>query len=210
VPGWHFGDDPPDERAELEAEGGERQARSVLLLARFSRHSMESARLKPSQVLFLHRIAMRRILPTAGELRTRSDLKIEGSMHLLPPHKEVPALLQDACDFVNAQTGVPPLAVAAYILWRICWVHPFEDGNGWTARAVSYLVLSQRLGMELPGKHPIPQRIKYAPIAYQRALEAADAAWARKVLDVSVLQNLLTFYLIAQLNDDPPGLPPGA
>jgi Fic family protein len=86
---------------------------------------------------------------------------------------------------VNAQVGTPPLFVAAYILWRICWIHPFDDGGGRTARAVSYLVLSQRLGMVLPGEHPIPQRIKAGRIAYHRALEAADVAWARGQLDVS-------------------------
>jgi len=74
------------------------------------------------------------------------------------------------------------------VLWRICWIHPFEDGNGRTVRAASYLVLSMRLGFELPGKLPIPARIKHAPIADMRALEAADAAWSRGVLDVSAMQ----------------------
>ena len=56
-------------------------------------------------------------------------------------------------------------------------------------RAASYLVLSARLGFELPGRLPTPARIKHAPIAYTRALEAADAACAVGVLDVSALKN---------------------
>ena len=98
--------------------------------------------------------------------------------------------------------------LAAYVLWRTCWIHPFDDGNGRAARAASYLVLSLRLGFELPGTRAIPARIKYAPIAFWRALEAADMAWASGTLDVSRLQTLLAFYLEAQLDDDPPSLPP--
>ena len=127
---------------------------------------------------------------------------------MLPPHEDVPVLVAEACELVRARWDEDPLFLAAYVLWRICWIHPFDDGNGRTARAASYLVLSVRLGFELPGTLPIPARIKHAPIAYMRALESADAAWARGVLDVSAMQELLAFYLEAQLNDDPPSLPP--
>jgi fido (protein-threonine AMPylation protein) len=208
--GWTLGDDADDdEEALLAAEGGKAQARVVLLLLRLSRRNAYFLPLQRETICVLHREAMSRLLPDAGELRTRSDLAIENSRHVVPPHAEVPRLIDEACVFVNAQPEeADPLFVAAYILWRICWIHPFDDGNGRTARAVSYLVLSQRLKMELGGEHPLPQRIKFAPIAYVHALEAADAAWLRGTLDVSNLRRLLEFYLEAQLRDDPPGLPP--
>lgn len=101
-----------------------------------------------------------------------------------------------------------PLFLASYVMWRICWIHPFDDGNGRTARAASYLVLNIRLGYELTGNIPIPSRIKHAPRAYWRALEAADHAWRQGTLDVSVLQGLLDFYLTAQVAEQPPSLPP--
>jgi Fic family protein len=177
--GWHFDDDhPPDKRTLLEAEGGRAQARLVRALVRIALR-VPGFRLAPGTIRVLHRQAMAQLLPTAGEFRARSDLEIRGSRHVPPPHEDVPRLLADACDVVNARAvDEDPLFAAAYILWRICWIHPFDDGNGRTARAVAYLVLSQRLDMELPGKHPIPERIKYAPLAYVRALEAADEAWA--------------------------------
>jgi Fic family protein len=121
---------------------------------------------------------------------------------VLPRHEDVPELVTEACDLVHERWDEAPLFLAAYVLWRICWSHPFDDGNGRTARAASYLVLSVRLGFELPGRLPIPARIKHAPIAYTRALEAADAAWSRGVLDVSGMQELLAFYLEAQLKDE--------
>ena len=151
---------------------------------------------------------MQGILPSAGALRTRSDLEIAASRHQPPPHEAVPRLLEEMCREVAARQNDDPLFLAAYVLWRICWIHPFDDGYGRTARAVSYLVLSVRLGQELPGSRPIPIRIKYAPRAYVRALEAADAACARGALDVSVLQALLVFYLRAQIAEEEPSLPP--
>ena len=208
--GWRFDDDLTDERTLLEAEGGRAQARLVRSLVRMALRG-PGFRLRPGDVCELHRHAMANILPTAGTFRERSDLEISGSSHAVPPHEHVPHLVAEACDFVEAsRSSKDPLFVAAYIMWRICWIHPFEDGNGRTARAVSYLVLSQRLNMEIPGARPIPQRIKHAPRAYVRALEAADAACLRGELDVSQMQKLLAFYLEAQLRDDPPGLPPGS
>ena len=50
--------------------------------------------------------------------------------------------------------------------------------------------------------------MKVAPIAYRRALEAADAAWSQGQVDVSEMEKLLAFYLQAQLLDEPPTLPP--
>src|ERR1700691_2453032 len=40
--------------------------------------------------------------------------------------------------------------LAAYILWKLNWIHPFADGNGRTARAVSYAVLCIKLDGLLP------------------------------------------------------------
>jgi Fic family protein len=213
--GWgSFDDDEPSERELLEGANGRTQARFVRTLIRESVRLSSSARsvrtIDPALVCELNRLAMAGLIPTAGQLRPRSDIKIAGSRHAPPGHEQVPDLLKAACDEINAQPNGDALSLAACILWRICWIHPFEDGNGRTARAVSYLVLSERLGLELPGALPIPARIKFAPIAYTRALEAADLAYAQGRLDVTQLEKLLAFYLEAQINEDPPGLPPSA
>jgi hypothetical protein len=213
--GWGWGDDEADERAVIEAENGRAQARIVMVWIRATSRLRKKSelvaalRLTPAKVSLLNAVAVQGLVETAGLLRTR-DLEISGSRHVVPPHEDVPRLLQEACDFVNREPFGDPLFLASYILWRICWIHPFDDGNGRTARAVSYLILSQQFGLELPGEHPIPERIKLAKIAYWHALEAADAAWAAGRLDVSELQRLLAHYLRAQLLDEPLGLPPGS
>jgi len=207
VGGW--GNDDPDEAEIREAEGGLLQLRVVRQWVRQSLRSPAYQTLTPRMILRLHRVAMQDILPSAGRWRT-SDVEIFGSRHEPPPHADVDRLVQDACDFINeyeTEDGDAVMFLSAFIMWRIAWIHPFDDGNGRTARAVSYLVMCQRLGKELDGEHPVPQRIKYAPIAYARALEAADRAWASGDTDVSRLQHLIEFCLAAQLRDDPPTLP---
>ncbi len=209
--GWGFDDDEVDERTLLAAGNGRRQARLVQtwVLLHLRPNARRDYVVDTNRLCALNGIAMHRLMPTAGQLRQHDGIEIGGSKHIPPPHADVPRLLEEACAYVNQQVDSDPLHLAAYFLWRVCWIHPFEDGNGRTARAGSYLVLSCRLRQELPGAHPIPHRIKSAPIAFYQALEAADRAWLQGRLDVSELQRLLEHYLEAQLRDDPVGLPPG-
>jgi fido (protein-threonine AMPylation protein) len=46
-----------------------------------------------------------------------------------------------------------------HLMWRINWIHPFDDGNGRTARMASYAVLCVLLGYELPGTKAIFEQI---------------------------------------------------
>ena len=83
-----------------------------------------------------------------------------------------------------------PIHLSAYVMWRINWIHPFTDGNGRTARATSYLVLSVGTGTLLPGTRTIPEQTIANCAAYYAALEEADEAWKeRNVLDLSAMEN---------------------
>jgi len=79
------------------------------------------------------------------------------------------------------------------------WIHPFADGNGRTARAVSYVVLSIKLDSLLPGTPTIPEQIASNKEPYYKALEEADRAWAARKIDVSSLEELLASMLANQL-----------
>jgi hypothetical protein len=90
--------------------------------------------------------------------------------------------------------------LAAFILWKMNWIHPFADGNGRTARAVSYVVLSIKLDSILPGTPTIPEQISTDKGPYYTALEVADAAWkATNEVDVSRLEQMLGGMLAKQL-----------
>lgn len=208
--GWGNDDDldvARAQRAAQEAENGLRQARYLVELVRAAVDQVAPLQLVASTICELNRLAVEGVMATAGRLRVRSDVEIGGSSHVLPPHEDVPALVDQMCSFVSEHWDRDALFLSAYVLWRLCWIHPFDDGNGRTARASAYLVMAARLGFEPPGERPVFARIKHAPIAYHRALEAADKAWSRGTLDVSQLQSLLAFYLDAQVRDLPPVFP---
>ncbi len=104
------------------------------------------------------------------------------------------------CDYVNDNwEKSSPLHLASYALWKLNWIHPFTDGNGRTACAISYLLLCLRLGYRLPGTNTIPEQIAKDKTPYYKALEAADKAWAGKKIDLSELEGLLSALLANQL-----------
>lgn len=79
------------------------------------------------------------------------------------------------------------------------WIHPFVDGNGRTARAISYVILCVRLGYRLPGTKTIPEQIAKHKTPYYKALEAADVLETEGKLDLSEMEALLESLLAAQL-----------
>jgi Fic family protein len=112
----------------------------------------------------------------------------------------VPERLEELCDYVNDNWGrSSALHLAAYVLWRMNWIHPFVDGNGRTSRVVSYLVLCVRLGYVLPGTITIPEQISKNKDPYYQALEAADIANAAGKPDLTEMEKLLESLLASQL-----------
>jgi Fic family protein len=190
----------PIERAQREAENGLRQFDQVLEMIEHFRDTKRPFQLRPSMILTLQRIAIEGISEFAGLTRPAA-VEISGSKHQPPGAHLVPELLEQMCDYVNDHWHQSTaLHLAAYIMWRLNWIHPFVDGNGRTSRAVSYLVLCVRLGYPLPGTHTIPEQIAASKKPYYDALEAADVAFQKtEQPDVSALEKLLEEYLSAQL-----------
>jgi Fic family protein len=85
-------------------------------------------------------------------------------------------------------------------MWRLNWIHPFADGNGRTARILSYVILSIRAGFVLPGAPTIPDQIVDNRTPYFEALDAADAAYKHgRVIDLTKMEELITSLLARQL-----------
>ena len=122
----------------------------------------------------------------------------------VPPHfKEVPNLMDRFFSIVHENWTIVdhPTILPAYTLWRLCWIHPFVEGNGRTARAACYYLICLKQGRLLPGKKTVPERIRENRVPYYDALHAADVAWEAGQLDVSSLANYLGALLKAQLAD---------
>jgi Fic family protein len=147
----------------------------------------------------LQREALAGISAYAGNYRP-GGVAIEGSKHEPVGAHLVPELVEDMCDYVNDHWNESaPIHLAAYLMWRLNWIHPFADGNGRTSRVVSYVVLSIRAGAILPGTPTIPDQIVDNRNPYFEALDAADAACREGKIDVSKMENLLATLLAKQL-----------
>ncbi len=189
----------PEAIARNEARNALRQFDAVTELIESSLKSDGPFRLRPSTTLELNRLAIDGVNEYAGVYRPH-EIGIKGSKHKPPPRNQVPRLVEEMCDYVNDNwDSASPIHLAAYLLWRVNWIHPFSDGNGRTARALSYIVLSIRLGHLLPGSRTIPEQISEDKFPYYDALEAADAAQNKGDIDLTELEKMLSDMLAAQL-----------
>ena len=188
----------PVEKAKVEAENALRQTKAAMrMLPKWVGENRPL--LRPSLFLDLHRILLSRISQYPGTYRPGS-MSISHSDHAPPTSSDVPRLIEELCDYVNENwTKKSAIHLSAYVLWRVNWIHPFDDGNGRTARIVSYLVLCAHTKTELPGTPPIPEQISQAKGPYYKALEAADKKWLSGVVDVGFLEELLASCLANQL-----------
>jgi Fic family protein len=126
--------------------------------------------------------------------------------HIPPRFNEVPHLMDMFFSFIHENWGVDgvgdtPTGLPAYALWRLNWIHPFVEGNGRTARAACYYLISMHYGALLPGKKIVPERIRENRDPYYEALKLADRAWDDGHIDVSVLADYLAELLKGQLSE---------
>ncbi len=191
----------PDEIAKREAENGIRQFDLALDTVRsFVKEPERPFKLRSSTILNLHRAALDGLHALAGTWRN-TPVKIEGSIHQPPEASFVSEEIEHLCDYVNDHwSSTSAVHLAAYVLWKLNWIHPFADGNGRTARAVAYVVLSIKLDSLLPGAPTIPEQIAGDKRPYYDALEIADKHLAHSgKIDVSELEKMLAAMLSTQL-----------
>lgn len=189
----------PDEIARREAENGLRQFTLALDIIRAHVKDAERPfKLRAGPILQLHQAALDGLHRLAGTYRN-TPVKIHGSVHHPPEPAFVADEVQTMCEYVNDNWSKSAVHLAAYVLWKMNWIHPFADGNGRTARAVSYVVLSIKLDSLLPGTPTIPEQIAADKGPYYKALEDADKAWTAEKVDVSALETLLGNMLAHQL-----------
>lgn len=194
----------PHEKAALEARNSLLQFDEVCrLVEHHPNPDPESLGLTTSLICALHTFAIRDIYACAGRLRD-CPIYIQNSPHTCPPHESVPGLLAEMCETANTGIDWPPIRTAAYLMWRLNWIHAFAGGNGRTSRAVSYYALCVRLGgLLIPGPETIPEQISNYRQPYYEALMAADASVGTG-LDLSGMESLLTNMLARQLMSLPP------
>jgi Fic family protein len=190
----------PDEIARREAENGLRQFNlSLEFIRTHVKEPDRPFRLRSSTILMLHKAALEGLHPLAGTWRN-TPVKIGGSGHQPPAEAFVSEEIEMMCEYVNEHwKEKSAVHLCAYVLWKLNWIHPFSDGNGRTARAVAYVVLSIKLDSLLPGAPTIPEQIAGDKKPYYNALEAADKALKDGKIDVGALEEMLEAMLAKQL-----------
>jgi Fic family protein len=188
-----------DEIARREAENGLRQFNLALeIIGTHIKDPERPFRLRSNVILRLHKAALAGLHPLAGIWRN-TPVKIGGSEHQPPDEAFVSEEVEMMCQYVNEHWHKSAVYLCAYLLWKLNWIHPFSDGNGRTARAVAYVVLSIKLDSLLPGAPTIPEQIAGDKTPYYSALEAADRALRSGHIDISRLENVLEGMLAKQL-----------
>jgi len=188
----------PQAKAEAEARNGFRQYDAAIgaIQQAIDRRAF---RLRPSLIQALHREALSGISSFAGNWRP-AGVAIQGSKHIPVGAHLVAELVEDMCDYVNnAWRESTAIHLAAYVMWRLNWIHPFADGNGRTSRIVSYVVMSIKVSAVLGGTPTIPEQIVADRQPYFDALDAADKAFEEGTIDVSRMEGLLSRHLAVQL-----------
>jgi len=137
--------------------------------------------LTSESILELHRIVTEGTLkdPTAagrlqrpGEPRVAVFDRDDGDpIHVPPPAEQLPERMELLCRFANEDDGEPfvhPVLRAILLHFWIAFDHPFEDGNGRTARILFFWAMQSR-GYWLTEYLPISRLIRDAPGQYGRA-----------------------------------------
>lgn len=152
-----------------------------------------SGPLTTERVLELHRVVTDGTLENpeaAGRLQTPDDDRVHvqapnGEVVFIPPPAEqLPARLVAMCSFANGQ-GVDgflhPVVRAILLHFWLAYDHPFEDGNGRTARALFYWSMLAQ-GYWLVEFLSISRILRNAPMQYARSflyteLDERDATY---------------------------------
>lgn len=157
------------------------------------RHFLSQAIIK---ALNFHAIAC--LHTSAGEYR---PCQVTVGDHHPPAEFQVPGLMDDFVNQVNRHWAeTDPVALAAHVLWRLNYIHPFINGNGRTARAACLYVLCVKLGGWLPGDPILPELIRRNRDEYVRIMKQVDASFKAGQADLTPLHLFLSRLLEEQLN----------
>lgn len=161
-------------------------------------NDIHNEELTPALIFELHRILTINTLdnPQAvGKLRTSDDVYVGDErdatiIHVPPKAKELADRVQNICDFANAtDPGVflHPVIRAIVLHFLLAYDHPFEDGNGRTARALFYwsMLKQDYWTMEF--------------ISISSILKTAPAKYTRAYLYTETDDNDVTYFIVHQL-----------
>jgi Fic family protein len=136
--------------------------------------------LTPELILEIHRILTKDTLDNpdaAGRFQRPEEVRVKiystenDILHEPPPAEQILESVQRICDFANQKIDnsyIPPVLRAIVIHFALAYLHPFEDGNGRTSRAMLYWSMLNQ-GYWLAEFISISRILKGAPAKYARS-----------------------------------------
>lgn len=114
------------------------------------------------------KIGLRGAMPP-GMLFAVYDTETGTPDYIPPEYSEIPGLLDELVEYVNS-TDDHPLIIAAIVHYQLVTIHPFEDGNGRTARLMSGYILDM-FGYGFGGLGSLEEYFAYDPDEYYDSLQ---------------------------------------
>lgn len=98
---------------------------------------------RTADLLRAHETLMRGLVDDAGCFRKGGVGVVAGArvVHMAPPAKRVPALIEDLLRWVQNDKQTVPLVKACVAHYELEFIHPFSDGNGRIGRLWQHLLL---------------------------------------------------------------------
>lgn len=97
-------------------------------------------------LLKIHGIIEKDLVPLAGKYRTGNEGVFAGDkcIFICPPPQQVPYLMAELFDWLNKEKkNIDPLILSSVFHYEFVFIHPFQDGNGRTARFWQNAILSK-------------------------------------------------------------------
>lgn len=155
--------------------------------------------LTPSVILELHKILTLNTLDnpsSAGQYRQSDEIVVHDArdhevLHRPPPAGNLLQLMEEYCTFANSKESSPfihPVVRAIILHFMLAYNHPFDDGNGRTARAVFYwsVINSNYWLMEY--------------VSISSVIKRALGQYARSFLYTETDDNDVTYFILHQLD----------
>ncbi|MBE5868917.1 MAG: Fic family protein [Lachnospiraceae bacterium] len=114
------------------------------------------------------KIGLRGAMPP-GVLFAVYDSETGTPEYIPPEYTDIPTLLDELVEYVNT-TDDHPLIIAAVVHYQLVTIHPFEDGNGRTARLMSGYILDL-YGYGFSGIGSLEEYFAYDPEEYYASLQ---------------------------------------
>jgi Fic family protein len=132
-------------------------------------------RITEGDILQIHALTIEGIYPCAGTYRDAlTVVEITDTDHKPAHPSQVRIEVNDMLEWLYSGRGSKnPLEKAAYVLWKVNHIHPFNGGNGRVARAAAYLVMVMEVAPIFAGE-PLPAKLKRRKGEYVAGLKAAD------------------------------------